>query len=254
MKLLKSCPGFSGFDFKAINAEEPTITEENSEERDFLQLLGRFRIEIPKHRLASISYNEKFRIRSRHHGISVICPSGPSTFYYGSPITQTSPRCTWTFKVTINHFWCIGLVPEAFWKKEKFLLEATKGGDEENVRVIGFKNNGTYGGVLVEADMHDKKVTVTIGNVNGKKILSFKFIGAVHESPGREPKKFFEIPEDYGYPLKLGFCGFSGTKIKFRMNRDHVVYFLFVSLNNKELFGRIPRELRCVIARVLWLL
>jgi len=201
-----------------------------------------------------------FQKRVDNDKISIICPCGPATFYYGRPITQTSPRCSWTFKATRNSAWCIGLVPKAFWEKGDYLMvedltkEVVDTSENDWIRVIGLKSTPTSGGVLSRANMHQKDVTVIIDKVNGKKTIAFNFEGSVYQStvPGRDSRTVFEIPEDYGYPIKLGFSGFNTTQIEWTVSCDHVIYFLFVSLNNKEPFGGIPRELHFVIAVVLW--
>jgi len=214
--------------------------------------------------LEDVSAEDVFKVKKEQDLVTIICPRGPAQICFDRPIFPgPAPKQVWTFQCHDNSAWCVGLVPEKFFFRHEYLMYEDRSGDDsatedENeeeprvTKIIGFKNRDISGGVLPKAEMHAKPVRVLVEWIpeTSKKVISFEFEGNVLVP---NVGKCFQIPDDYGYPLKLGICGHWETEILLDLAPERrVVFFLFVSSEATEPFGLIPREMVVVIARTLW--
>jgi len=129
-------------------------------------------------------------------GLQLTFPCGPVTVLSDCQLQINSSKpIAWTFMVTGNRSWCMGLVPEKYVSSGEYLHRSG---------VVGLNSMHTGGGNLPRKDMHGKIVTVAADA--STRTATFFIDG--HELPSSA------LQTDL-FPLRLGVCGFNGTIINF---------------------------------------
>jgi len=122
-------------------------------------------------------------------------PNGPQTVFSDTTLSQQSRKpLFWNFVAKGNSSWCVGAVPVDKLDVPGYLFEQG---------AFGLSNSGLSGGVFDKVSMHNKLVYIFVDPANQKMLVS---IDGIEERTWELPSQLF--------PLKLGVCGFNGTKIK----------------------------------------
>lgn len=121
--------------------------------------------------------------------------NGPATIFSLDVANDGEPVISWSFSVSGNDSWCMGLVPMSSVSDPSYLHHKGQ---------VGLDSRGTAGGQLPKASMHGK----VIGFVVDKRAMKAQayFDGSLHREWTLDSSHF---------PCKLGVCGFAGTVAKF---------------------------------------
>eukprot|EP01041_Mallomonas_annulata_P008050 gene8050-16508_t len=125
-------------------------------------------------------------------GVKCVFPTDLALVYSKHPVpSSTQRKISWSFRVSGNDSWAMGVVPESHVGESDFLYTKAK---------VGFNSSGNLSGCLPSKSMHGKLITVVL---DADVKTADMYIDNTLE------RSF--LVDDGDFPARLGISGFGGT-------------------------------------------